>query len=106
MGIIADAGDEIAGSFSAEEFEGEFLEVGIGLISEVGGDLFADASQDVGFGPGEDPGDDGGEDETAEDPGDDGKFDGFAILVRDEDLIEKRHGQVRRDKCRSGAGKG
>ena len=55
VGVAADAGHQVAGALTAEEFERERHQVRVCLVAQVGGDALADVGEDVGLAPGEDP---------------------------------------------------
>src|SRR5262249_7046714 len=106
LGVVADAGNEVAGALAAEELQGEALEVGVGAGAEVGADALGGAGEDVEPAPVEYPGHQGGGDQSAEVPGDEAEVGGLAVLVGDEDAVEQRHGQVGGDQAGGGAGEG
>ena len=55
VAVGADAGDQVSGPFAAEKLQGKALQMGIGLVPQVGGDPLAHPGYHAGPGPGQQP---------------------------------------------------
>ncbi len=122
LGVVADARDQIAGAFAAEEFERELVQVGIRLVAHIGRDALADRGDDVALPPAQEPGGDRGAGQSGQQPGRPretgavghlqrleldrargrvqtllGRDALHLALVRAEDLVRQRDRQQRRD---------
>ena len=109
VGIRADARDEIAGAFAPEVLEAQPLQMGEGAIAQIGRHLLGDKGQDGPLPPGQEPRHHRGAREPSqieEDRGQGHAGRELTRLARDQDLIDERHGQIRRNQTSRGARQG
>ena len=87
-----------------KEFEREPLQVGVGLVAQIGTDAFADPGQNVGSRPFQQPGQQSSAGKSRHDPGRQSPIDRPPVLIGEENLVDQRLGQIRGNQANRRAG--
>ena len=94
VGVAAHSRHQVTSSLALIEVERQRLHVGIGSGTKTGGDPLAHPAERPGLCPGEEPGRHGRGEQAAEIPPHERERHLFAVLLRDQHVVDQRHGQV------------